>query len=131
MNSAAVPRFFNFATDIFDGWARSQPQNPALWCVDGVTGAEQKFTFQELSRLSAQAANVFRANGVRRGDRVLVMLPRVWQWWAAMLGLTRLGAVPIPATLQLMPRDVAYRLETARIRRRAHQRRWPGQGGGL
>jgi len=80
-----------------------------------VTGAERKFTFLELSRLSAQAANVFRAQGVGRGDRVLVMLPRVWQWWAAMLGLIRLGAVPIPATLQLRPRDVAYRLKTARI----------------
>ena len=116
MNAGAVPEFFNFTSDIFDGWARSQPQSTALWCVDGVTGEEQKFTFQHLSRLSAQAANVFRAHGVGRGDRVLVMLPRVWQWWAAMLGLTRLGAVPIPATLQLMPRDVAYRLNTARIR---------------
>jgi acetyl-CoA synthetase/medium-chain acyl-CoA synthetase len=115
MNSAVVPVFFNFATDTFDGWARSNPQNPALWCVDGQTGAERKFTFGELSRLSAQAANVFRANGVKQGDRVLVMLPRVWQWWVSMLGLIRLGAVPIPATLQLMPRDVAYRLETARI----------------
>ena len=116
MNPAAVPEFFNFTTDIFDGWARSHPQCRALWCADGVTGAEQKFTFQELSRLGAQAANVFQAHGVCPGDRVLVMLPRVWQWWAAMLGLIRLGAVPVPATLQLMPRDVAYRLQTARIR---------------
>ncbi len=116
MNLDAVPEFFNFTSDIFDGWARSQPQQTALWCVDGVTGGEQKFTFQELSRLGAQAANVFQANGLRPGDRVLVMLPRVWQWWAAMLGLIRLGAVPVPATLQLMPRDVAYRLQTARIR---------------
>jgi len=116
MNPAAVPEFFNFTGDIFDGWARSRPQSPALWCVDGVTGAEQKFTFQELSRLGVQAANVFQAHGVRPGDRVLIMLPRVWQWWAAMLGLIRLGAVPVPATLQLMPRDVAYRLQTARIR---------------
>jgi acetyl-CoA synthetase/medium-chain acyl-CoA synthetase len=116
MNPGAVPEFFNFAHDIFDGWARSQPHSTALWCVDGATGAEQKFTFEQLSRLSAQAANVWRAHGVRRGDRVLVMLPRVWHWWVAMLGLTRLGAVPIPATLQLMPRDVAYRLESARIR---------------
>ncbi len=115
MKAPTVPEFFNFTSDIFDGWARTHPQNLALWCVDGVTGAEQKFTFQEKARLSAQAANVFRAHGVRRGDRVLVMLPRVWQWWVAMLGLTRLGAVPIPATLQLMPRDVAYRLETAQI----------------
>ncbi len=110
------PEFFNFATDILDGWARTHPQGLGLWCVDGVSGAERKFTFSELARLSAQAANVFRAHGVRRGDRVLIMLPRIWQWWVVMLGLTRLGAVPIPATLQLMPRDVAYRLETARIR---------------
>ena len=115
MNPALVSEYFNFASDIFDGWARRRPQAQALWCVDGVTGREQKFTFQTLSRLSAQAANVFRAAGVRRGDRVLVMLPRVWQWWVAMLGLTRLGAVPIPGTLQLMPRDVAYRLKVARI----------------
>jgi acetyl-CoA synthetase/medium-chain acyl-CoA synthetase len=115
MNPADVPEFFNFATDIFDGWARRRPHGQALWCVDGVTGAEQKFMFPELARLSAQAANVFRAKGVRRGDRVLVMLPRVWQWWAAMLGLTRMGAVPVPATLQLMPRDVGCRLQTARI----------------
>ena len=116
MNPAVVPEHFNFAGDIFDGWARARPQNLALWCVDGASGAEQKFTFQQLARLSAQAANVFRAQGVRPGDRVLVMLPRVWQWWAALLGLTRLGAVPIPATLQLTPRDVAYRVQTAGIR---------------
>jgi acyl-coenzyme A synthetase/AMP-(fatty) acid ligase len=116
MKARAVPDLFNFASDILDGWARTRPEGLGLWCVDGVTGVEQKFTFRELSRLSSQAANVFRANGVRRGDRVLVMLPRIWQWWVAMLGLTRLGAVPIPATLQLMPRDVAYRLATARIR---------------
>jgi acetyl-CoA synthetase/medium-chain acyl-CoA synthetase len=115
MNSGAVPEHFNFASDIFDGWARARPQGLALWCVDGLTGREQKITFRELSQLSARAANVFRAQGVRRGDRVLVMLPRIWQWWAAMLGLTRLGAVPIPATLQLMPRDVRYRLRAARI----------------
>jgi acetyl-CoA synthetase/medium-chain acyl-CoA synthetase len=116
MNSLEVPEFFNFTADIFDGWTRSHPQNLALWCVDGVTGAERKLTFTELSRLSAQAANVFRANGVRRGDTVLIMLPRVWQWWAAVLGLVRLGAVPIPATLQLTPRDVTYRLQTASVR---------------
>jgi len=98
-----------------DRWAKTQPDTPGLWCVDAVTGAEQKFTFQQLSGLSAQAANVFRSAGVRRGDRVLIMLPRVPQWWIAMLGLIRLGAVPVPGTLLLTPRDVAYRLETARI----------------
>jgi len=115
MKAPKVPELFNFTRDVLDGWAQTRPDALGLWCVDGATGVEQKFTFRELSRLSAQSANVFRALGVRRGDRVLVMLPRVWQWWVAMLGLTRLGAVPIPATLQLMPRDVAYRLETAQI----------------
>lgn len=110
-----APEFFNFTSDILDGWARARPEGVGLWCVDGVSGAEQKFSFQELSRLSAQAANVFRANGLQRGDRVLIMLPRVWQWWVSMLGLIRLGAVPIPATLQLMPRDLDYRLQAARV----------------
>jgi len=110
-----APEFFNFTSDILDGWARARPEGVGLWCVDGVSGAEQKFSFQELSRLSAQAANVLRANGLQRGDRVLIMLPRVWQWWVSMLGLIRLGAVPIPATLQLMPRDLDYRLQAARV----------------
>ena len=78
-------------------------------------GAEQKFSFRQLAALSRQAANFFRASGVRRGDRVLVMLPRVPQWWIAMLGLIRLGAVPVPGTLLLTARDVAYRLGSARI----------------
>jgi acyl-coenzyme A synthetase/AMP-(fatty) acid ligase len=110
-----APEFFNFTGDIIDGWARTRPEGVGLWCVDGVTGVERKFTFAEISRLSAEAANVFRAGGLQRGDRVLIMLPRVWQWWVSMLGLIRLGAMPIPATLQLMPRDLDYRLQAARV----------------
>lgn len=116
MNAADAPEFFNFATDVMDGWARSHPQGLGLWCVDARSGAEQKFTFAQLAGLSRQATNVFRQHGVRRGDRVLVMLPRIPQWWIAMLGLTRLGAVPIPATQQLSVRDVTYRLQAAEIR---------------
>jgi acyl-coenzyme A synthetase/AMP-(fatty) acid ligase len=110
-----LPAHFNFATDVFDRWARLQPAADALWHVDAATGTEQKWSFGELSRLSRQAANYFRACGLRREDRVLLMLPRVPQWWVSMLGLMRLGAVPVPATLLLTPRDVAYRLETAQI----------------
>jgi acyl-coenzyme A synthetase/AMP-(fatty) acid ligase len=111
-----VPEYFNFTTEVMDRWARIQPDTVGLWCVDAATGTEQKFTFRQLSNLSAQGANVFQSAGVRRGDRVLVMLPRVPQWWIAMLGLIRLGAVPVPGTLLLTPRDVAYRLQAARIR---------------
>jgi acyl-coenzyme A synthetase/AMP-(fatty) acid ligase len=111
-----VPEHFNFATVVMEHWAKVQPDTVGLWCVDAATGTEQKFTFRQLADASARAANVFHSAGVRRGDRVLVMLPRVPQWWIAMLGLIRLGAVPVPATLLLTPRDVAYRLQAARIR---------------
>ena len=109
-----APEFYNFATDTMDGWARTQPAAPALWWVDSGTGAERKFSFAEIASLSAQAANFLRDCGVNRGDRVLVMLPRLPQWWIAILGLIRLGAVPVPATLLLSPREVQYRVATAR-----------------
>ena len=110
-----APVYFDFAKDVIDRWAKSRPDGPALWCVDGATGREQRFTFSELAARSRQAANFLRGCGIRRGDRVLVMLPRVPQWWLAMLALVRLGAVAVPATLLLTPRDVAYRLDTARV----------------
>ena len=111
----SAPEYFNFTTDVMDRWARQTPEAQALWCVDASTGAEWKFTFRDLSRLGGQAANAFRSAGIRRGDHVLIMLPRVPQWWIAMLGLIRLGAVPVPGTLLLTPRDVAFRLQAARI----------------
>ena len=89
-----APPHFNFATDVFDRMARGRPEAPALWWVSAATGSEQKFSFRELAALSCQAANLLRSSGVRRGDRVLLMLPRVPQWWFAMLGLIRMGAVP-------------------------------------
>src|ERR1019366_549405 len=110
-----APLHFNFATDVIDRWAQERPDAPALWCVHASTGAEQRFSFRELAALSCQAAALLRSSGVRRGDRVLIMLSRVPQWWIGMLGLIRLGAVPVPGTLLLTARDVAYRLESARV----------------
>ena len=110
-----APPHFNFASDVIDRWARERPEASALWWVNAASGSEQKFNFLELAALSCQAANLLRSSGVRRGDRVLLMLPRVPQWWIAMLGLIRLGAVPVPTTLLLTPREVDYRLRTARI----------------
>jgi acetyl-CoA synthetase/medium-chain acyl-CoA synthetase len=111
----AAPLHFNFATDVIDRWAAERPEAPALWCVHATTGAEEKLSFRQLATLSCRAADCLRSSGVRRGDRVLIMLPRVPQWWIGMLGLIRLGAVPVPATLLLTTRDVAYRLESARV----------------
>ncbi|HWW00880.1 MAG TPA: AMP-binding protein [Candidatus Acidoferrum sp.] len=115
VEAPAAPLYFNFANDVLDRWARLRPDAPALWCVHAATRAEEKFTFRQLSVLSRQAANLLRSCGIQRGDRVLLMLPRVPQWWIALLGLIRLGAVPVQATLLLTPRDVAYRLHTARV----------------
>jgi acyl-coenzyme A synthetase/AMP-(fatty) acid ligase len=113
--AASAPLDFNFATCIVDAWATCAPEANALWYVSPASGFEQKLTFSQISALSCQAANFMCGAGIRRGDRVLVMLPRIPQWWVAMLGLIRLGAIPVPATLLLTARDVAYRLETARV----------------
>lgn len=113
---SGIPAYFNFATDVFDRWAERQPEALALWHLRAGSLEQRRFSFGELARLSRQAAAFFAGAGIRRGDRVLLLLPRVPQWWIAMLGLTRLGAVPVPATLQLTAREVAFRLEAARIR---------------
>jgi acetyl-CoA synthetase/medium-chain acyl-CoA synthetase len=111
-----VPTYFNYASDVFDHWVRTRPDAPALWCVQARNLEERRFTFAELAALSRRAANVLRASGVRRGEHVLLLLPRVPEWWIAMLGLIRLGAVPVPATLLFTPREVAFRLASGDAR---------------
>ena len=115
MQEVKPPLYFNFATDVVDHWATTRPQSTALWHIHAATQAEHKLTFRQIAGLSRRAANFFRSCGIGRGDRVLLMLPRVPQWWVAMLGLIRLGAVPVPATLLLTARDVSYRLKMAAI----------------
>jgi acyl-coenzyme A synthetase/AMP-(fatty) acid ligase len=116
LSAMLAPEYFNFATDVFDHWAGKRGTAPCLWWVDAVSGDEKKFSFRQLAKLSAKAASFLFACGVRPGDRVLVMLPRVPEWWIAMLGLIRLGAVPVPATLLLTSRDIEYRLRAASVR---------------
>ncbi|HEY5913405.1 MAG TPA: AMP-binding protein [Verrucomicrobiae bacterium] len=111
-----VPAEFNFSLDVLDRWARVRPEGPALWCANLRGENEQRYSFHELSDLSHRAANFLASCGFREGDPVLIMLPRVPPWWIAMLGLVRMGAVPVPATLLLTKRDVEYRVETAGIR---------------
>ena len=106
---------FNFARDVVEDWARRTPDAPALWWVGEGGRGELKLTFAQLAAQCRRAASFMSAQGIRAGDRVLVMLPRVPQWWVAMLGLTRLGAIPIPGTPLLTPRDISYRLKAAGI----------------
>jgi acetyl-CoA synthetase/medium-chain acyl-CoA synthetase len=112
----SAPEYFNFASDVLEEWARKKPDAPALWVVSESSGAESKLAFRELAARFHRAANFFRTCGIHPGDRVLLMLPRIPEWWVAMLGLVRLGAVPIPCTTLLTAKDIEYRAETAEVK---------------
>src|SRR3954452_17723968 len=100
---------FNWALDYFDAIARGNDR-PALWVV-AEDGGEQKVTYADLSARSNQLANWLRAQGVRRGDRILLMLPNVPPLWQTMLAAMKLGAVVIPATTLLVGDELRDRLE--------------------
>ena len=100
---------YNFATDWFDGLAEENPDGIALWVIDGPD--ETKLTFAELAARSAAAAHLLAELGLRRGDRLLMVLGNCVPLWELMLAAIRLGAVIIPATPQLSAADLADRVE--------------------
>jgi acetyl-CoA synthetase len=103
-----LPATFNFGRDVVDEIASRHAQRLALvWCNEA--GAQRRYTYGEIARLSAQFANLLTSQGVRRGDRVLVMLPRIPQWQIALVGCLKLGAIPIPCIDMLTSKDVLYR----------------------
>jgi acetyl-CoA synthetase len=105
---------FNWALDYFDVMARDNA-DPALWLVDEDAG-ETKVSFAAMSERSNQVANTLRARGVRRGDRILVMLGNVVPLWECMLAAMKLGAVIVPATTLLTRNDLADRFARGRVR---------------
>ncbi len=106
---------FNWALDYFDVQAASAPERLALWLVEE-DGAEQRISYAQMSERSNRAASFLRALGVRRGDRILVMLPNVAPLWEVTLAAIKLGAVLCPTTTLLSTADLADRLERGRIR---------------
>jgi acetyl-CoA synthetase len=110
-----VPAGFNFAYDVVDERAALTPDERALvWC--DAAGREASFSFAELKAWSDRAANVFAAAGVRKGDAVMLVLKRRFEFWFALLGLHKLGAVTIPATHLLRVKDFVYRVQAAEVR---------------
>lgn len=105
---------FNWALDYFDAMARHN-HALALWIVEA-DGSEKKLSFYEISMRSNQVANYLRRLGIKRGDRLLVMLPNHVQLWEAMLACMKLGAVIIPATMLLTAEDVSDRIARADIK---------------
>ncbi len=111
--SFAVPGRFSFPLDVFDKWAEDK-SNTALFWTDGKD--EEKFSFNELKNLSSKGAGAFKKMGIKKGDKVIVMLPNIPEWWEIMLALMRLNAIPIPATTLLTSKDIEYRLSATDIK---------------
>ena len=113
INFANTERY-NFAFDTVDAIARQNPDKLAMIHVaDDMT--ERRFTFKDMKDASSQCANYFKSLGIRRGDRVMLVLKRHYQFWFAILGLHKLGAIAIPATNQLMEHDFVYRFEAGGV----------------
>lgn len=110
-----VPENFNFGFDVVDELAKEKPDKRALlWTNDN--DEERTFTFDEMSRLSNQAANFFAGEGIKKGDKVMLILKRHYEFWIAIIGLHKLGAIAIPATNLLTKKDIAYRNNAADVK---------------
>lgn len=110
-----VPEDFNFAFDVADAIALEEPEKVAMiWCDD--KGADAVFTFDQMRQYSNQAANFFLKAGIRKGDPVMLVLKRRYEFWFCLLALHKLGAVAIPATHLLTTKDIVYRNNAADIK---------------
>ncbi len=109
------PDNYNFGYDIIDKFGELEPNRRALMWVN-LAGDEKLFSYSELSRLSTQAANMFTAMGIKKGDKVMLVLKRNYQFWYAIIGLIKIGAIAIPATHLLTAHDFIYRFEQANVK---------------
>ncbi|WP_029408826.1 AMP-binding protein, partial [Treponema pedis] len=112
--SLKTPEHFNFAYDVIDKIAAEQPEKEALvWCDDT---EEKFFSFGELAKRINKAANFFKAMGIKKGDTVLLFLRRRYEFWFILPALHKIGAIAVPATVQLASHDIEYRIQSAGIK---------------
>ena len=110
-----IPEHFNFAYDVMDAWAAEEPERLALlWTND--EGVERRATFAQLKEQSDQAASYLQSLGIGKGDPVMLILKRRYEWWLTMLALHKLGAIVIPATHMLTKKDIIYRNTRASVK---------------
>ncbi|XP_021085051.1 acyl-coenzyme A synthetase ACSM3, mitochondrial isoform X1 [Mesocricetus auratus] len=116
-----IPEYFNFAKDVLDQWSSVEKAgqrlcNPAFWWIDG-NGREVRWGFEELGYLSRKFANILtEACSLQRGDRVMLILPKIPEWWLANVACLRTGTVLIPGTTQLTQKDILYRLQSSKVK---------------
>ena len=109
------PEKFNFAFDVVDALGDSKPDNLAMLHISKDM-TERRFTFLDLKKESNRTANYFKSLGIKRGDRVMLVLKRHYQFWFSILALHKLGAVVIPATNQLLEKDFTYRFAAGKVK---------------
>src|SRR5450755_1430435 len=108
-----VPEIFNPTVDIVERWAQESPDDLAVVSLDGSGGVVAEQTASDLARDARETAGALLDLGVKKGDPVFIMLPRVPAWYAAMLGAIRIGAIAMPGTNQLTARDISHRITSA------------------
>lgn len=109
-----IPENFNFAFDVVDEYAEKHPDKIAMvWCDDN---SDRTFTFKEMKLYSDKAANLFKKLGIVKGQTVMLTLKSRYEFWFCLLGLNKIGAIPIPATHMLKTKDIIYRIESADIK---------------
>lgn len=107
-----IPEYFNFGFDVVDAWARKD-RNKLAMVWTNQDGAEKFFTFRDISRRSNEIVNMLIKYKINKGDRVIIMLHRVPEWWFMTVALIKLGIVYIPAPTMLTPKDLEYRINTS------------------
>jgi acetyl-CoA synthetase len=113
--SLNVPENFNFAYDIVDEIAKQEPDKKALiWC--NPKGEERTFTFADIKKYSDKAANFLRGLGIKKGDMVMLLLKRNYEYWFVILALHKIGAVAIPGVSMLLEEDIVYRFNAASVK---------------
>lgn len=110
-----IPENFNFAYDVVDRYASLAPEKRCMvWCDD--FGNEKIFNFKEISEKSKQTANYLARHGIKKGDTVMLILRRRFEFWYFILACHRIGAVAVPATNQLLTKDIEFRTNAAKIK---------------
>ena len=110
-----VPENFNFGYDVIDAWAAEQPDKKALlWTND--KGEHRQYTYADLKKYTDQTASYFQSLGIGKGDMVMLVLKRRYEFWYSIIALHKLGAVAIPATHLLTKKDIVYRCNAASIK---------------
>ncbi len=110
-----VPEAFSFAVDIVDRWAELEPDKLALLYTDD-EGTAQRFSFKDISELSKRCAAYLLSLGLQKGDRVLALMRRRWEYWVIAVATNRIGVTLIPASIQLTEKDIAYRVNASKAK---------------